>query len=113
MTSTDKHQGGHIKDVLAHADADGKFRRKASTFRSFISADQSAEFPAEANRYILIINLGCPWAHRANIVRSLKGLDKIIGLQVMGFELGERGWTYEEGKWGSDAKDAVCTLCPV
>jgi putative glutathione S-transferase len=28
------------------------------------------------------VHLGCPWAHRTNIVRSLKGLEDIIQLIV-------------------------------
>ncbi len=46
---------------LEMTDSDGHFRRKASQFRNFVSADPSAEFPAEKNRYVLYINLGCPW----------------------------------------------------
>jgi hypothetical protein len=43
------------------ADKDGHFRRKASQFRNFVSPDPTAEFPAEKGRYVLYINLGCPW----------------------------------------------------
>ena len=40
----------------------------------------------------LYINYGCPWAHRTNIVRSLKGLEDIIDLVVMSFKLTDEGW---------------------
>ena len=43
------------------ADTDGHFRRKASQFRDFVSKDPEAEFPAEKGRYVLYLNLGCPW----------------------------------------------------
>ncbi len=33
-----------------------------------------------ADRYILICAYACPWAHRAMIVRKLKGIDKVEGL---------------------------------
>jgi putative glutathione S-transferase len=51
-------------------------------FRNHISSDPSSLFPAEPGRYALYIHLGCPWAHRTNIVRSLKGLEGVIQLIV-------------------------------
>ena len=64
------------------SEKDGQFRRKPSAFRNFISPDPDSDFPAEKDRYALYIHLGCPWAHRTNIVRSLKGLEDIIQLIV-------------------------------
>ncbi|ORY14032.1 glutathione transferase [Clohesyomyces aquaticus] len=66
-----------------YAEPDGHFRRKPSAFRSAISADPTFPFPAEKDRYALYVHLGCPWAHRTNIVRSLKGLDDIIQLILL------------------------------
>lgn len=66
-----------------YADKDGHFRRKDSAFRSRVSADPNSEFPAEPNRYALYIHIGCPWAHRTNITRSLKGLEDVIQLIVL------------------------------
>lgn len=40
---------------------DGSFGRKASEFRSVVSAEPGAEFSAEKGRYVLYLNLGCPW----------------------------------------------------
>ncbi|KAE8144240.1 glutathione S-transferase [Aspergillus avenaceus] len=92
--------------IYRHADADGHFRRKDSAFRSFITSNPNAEFPAEKNRYVLYLGYGCPWAHRTNIVRSLKGLDDIIQLVVLDPELGPDGWFFS-GHWGSAEKDPV------
>jgi glutathionyl-hydroquinone reductase len=47
--------------VFNEADSDGHYRRKASQFRNWVSADPEAEFPAESGRYVLYLNLGCPW----------------------------------------------------
>jgi putative glutathione S-transferase len=69
-------------DTHNFAEKDGQFRRKASAFRNLISSDPSSEFPAAKDRYALYIHIGCPWAHRTNIVRSLKGLEDIIQLIV-------------------------------
>lgn len=69
------------------ADKDGRFRRPDSKFRNWISSEPGAQFPPEKDRYVMYLNLGCPWAHRANIVRSLKGLEDIIQLVVMDYTM--------------------------
>ncbi|KAF5864773.1 hypothetical protein ETB97_006618 [Aspergillus alliaceus] len=97
---------GQEHNVYRHADADGHFRRKDSVFRSFVSSDPTAEFPAEKDRYVLYLGYGCPWAHRTNIVRSLKGLEEIIQLVVLDPELGPDGWFFS-GRWGSAEKDPL------
>lgn len=88
------------------SDPDGKFRRANSVFRNYVSADPNAEFPAEKDRYVLYVNFGCPWAHRTNLVRSLKGLEDIIQLVVMDYELTEQGWTYT-GRLGTAEHDPL------
>lgn len=57
--------------------AGGQFKRQVSSFRDTI--DKNGKFPPEAGRYHLVVSLACPWAHRALILRKLKGLDKLIG----------------------------------
>lgn len=78
-------------DTHNFADKDGQFRRKASAFRNFISSDSNSEFPAEKGRYALYIHIGCPWAHRTNITRSLKGLQDVIQLIVFDSSLKNTG----------------------
>lgn len=81
------------------AEKDGQFRRQPSRFRNFISSDPGSEFPAEKDRYALYIHIGCPWAHRTNIVRSLKGLEDVIQLIVWDTSI------IHEGKgWGMSGK---------
>lgn len=55
---------------------------------------------------MLYINWGCPWAHRANLVRSLKGLEPFIQLVVCGFELTKDGWIFD-GRDGTAPKDPL------
>lgn len=55
---------------------------------------------------MLYINYGCPWAHRANLVRKLKGLEDIIEMVVLDPELGPDGWFFS-GRWGSAEKDPL------
>jgi len=73
----------HNIDQHKQADADGRFRRQDAQFRSQISKD--GPFPPEKDRYILYCALICPWACRTLIVRSLKGLDDVIGMPNDGF----------------------------
>lgn len=81
----------------------GRFVRKASQFRNWITADGSpgptgiGGFTAESGRYHLYISLACPWAHRTIIFRALKGLEKIIPVSVVHWFMGEHGWTFAPG----------------
>lgn len=92
------------------ASKDGQFRRQASTFRDVISSENGASFPPEAGRYHLIVALACPWAHRALIVRALKGIDKIpdlLPVHTVDSFLGPEGWTFEP--YGEDVTGGVKT----
>ena len=62
----------------------GRFVRKASTFRNWVTPDGAAGptgvggYKAERGRYHLYVSFACPWAHRTLIFRKLKGLEQII-----------------------------------
>jgi putative glutathione S-transferase len=94
-------------DFSKIAGKDGRFKRPDAAFRSWISSEPGAEFPPEKDRYVLYINLGCPWAHRANIVRSLKGLEDIIQIVIMDYILGPQGWEFNPDRAGTDPKDPL------
>jgi len=85
---------------LSTAQTGGKFVRKDSSFRHWITADGSAGptgkggFKAEPGRYHLYVSYACPWAHRTLIVRSLKKLDDLISVSVVDYFMGDRGWTF-------------------
>ncbi|WP_201558088.1 glutathione S-transferase family protein [Psychrobacter sp. 72-O-c] len=82
----------------------GRFERKDSSFRNWVTADGSAgpsgisEFKAEPNRYHLYVSLACPWAHRTMIYRKLKGLEDMITMSVVNAFMGDEGWTFNPGK---------------
>ncbi|KAJ1279055.1 hypothetical protein BS78_04G125700 [Paspalum vaginatum] len=61
----------------------GAFDRSPSTFRSFVSRDASARFPAVPGRYHLYVSYACPWASRCLAFLKLKGLDSAIGVTAV------------------------------
>jgi putative glutathione S-transferase len=81
----------------------GRFVRKESSFRSWVTPDGAAGptgeagFPAAAGRYHLYVSHACPWAHRTMIVRSLKGLDHMVSVSVVNWLMEGRGWTFDAG----------------
>jgi putative glutathione S-transferase len=88
--------------------AGGRFERKASSFRDWVTADgkpgpgSQRGFMAEPGRYHLYVSWACPWAHRTLIFRKLKKLEDVISLSVVHHFLGEQGWTLraEDGATG-------------
>lgn len=86
------------------ASTGGKFERKASSFRHWITKDGRAGpsgvsgFNAESGRYHLYVSLACPWAHRTVIYRKLKGLEDMISMSVVNAFMGDDGWTFEPGE---------------
>lgn len=81
----------------------GRFVRKESQFRNWVTADGVAGptgwagFKAEAGRYHLYVSLACPWAHRTLIFRAIKGLEDMISVSVVHPYMAEKGWTFAEG----------------
>ncbi|KAI0717001.1 glutathione S-transferase [Earliella scabrosa] len=74
------------------AEADGTFKRKASSFRRFI--EKGGEFEPEKGRYHLYVSYACPWATRTLIVRKLKGLEDFIDVSVVSPRMGQHGWPF-------------------
>ena len=80
----------------------GRFKRKESQFRNWVTANSSAGptgkagFKAEAGRYHLYVSYACPWAHRTLVMRALKGLEDMISVSVVGMTMLENGWTFDK-----------------
>ncbi len=83
-------------------DASGAYMRASSAFRHWVTADGSpgpsgdAGFAAEPGRYHLFVAPTCPWAHRAEIYRKLKGLEEIITISHADAPK-SAGWSYTQG----------------
>lgn len=98
-------------DSIGTKSASGKFERKDSVCRNWVTADGAAGptgvggYKAERDRYHLYIADACPWAHRAVLMQRLKGLDNALGVSVVNQYMGENGWTFEEG--GGSTGDAL------
>ncbi|SMF74357.1 putative glutathione S-transferase [Xaviernesmea oryzae] len=80
----------------------GHFKRAASRFRNWVTADGSAGpsgragFKAEAGRYHLYVSYACPWAHRTLIFRKLKKLEDLISVSVVDYLMLENGWEFKQ-----------------
>ena len=71
------------RTALDEMSTDGEFKRKESVWRNFVKNEEGARFPPEKDRYHLVVSYACPWASRALMVRSLKGLDDVISVSVV------------------------------
>ncbi|KAL4799226.1 glutathione S-transferase [Aspergillus venezuelensis] len=83
------------------ADTDQKPIHQPSTTDSWHGIIPSPQFPSTPTpgRYHLYIGLFCPFAHRANFIRHLYGLDKFIDVSIVkpypkGDEKGWPGWCF-------------------
>jgi putative glutathione S-transferase len=78
----------------------GAFVRTDAAFRNWVTADGApgpngeGGFKAESGRYHLYVSYACPWAHRALIFRSLKGLQPYIDISVVHPDMLSEGWTF-------------------
>jgi putative glutathione S-transferase len=82
---------------------DGSFQRQESSFRGWVTDDDSSDFPLAAGRYHLYVARACPWAHRTLIGRRLMGLEDAIGVSHVSPLRDQRGWKFA----GGDYTDSV------
>jgi putative glutathione S-transferase len=90
-------------DTLELQNDDGEFERQETTFRDRIRDDPDARHPPEAGRYHLYVSYACPWAHRTLLVRSLKGLEDAISVDVVDPYREADGWQFSPERDGCTA----------
>ena len=81
-----------VEDLISKSPT-GEFKRPEQGFRDHIGPQ--GPFPAEPERYHLYASYACPWAHRALIMRKLKGLERLIPLSIVSPYMLEQGWTFK------------------
>jgi putative glutathione S-transferase len=82
---------------------DGSFQRQESSFRGWVTGDDSSDFPVAPGRYHLYIARACPWAHRTLIGRRLMGLEDVISVSYVSPLRNHRSWEFA----GGDYTDSV------
>ncbi|MFI6737778.1 glutathione S-transferase C-terminal domain-containing protein [Nonomuraea sp. NPDC050451] len=85
---------GHYGPGRPHLSPD--WNRPIYPFQGRVTADGSSGFRAEPGRYHLYVAWVCPYAHRAAIVRKLKGLEGVVSLSYVDDERDGRGWAFRE-----------------
>ena len=68
---------------LAPSNNKGEYIRPSSQFRSSIGGSENNPYQPEVGRYRLYVGLGCPWAHRTLVVRTLKGLENAVEVSIV------------------------------
>jgi putative glutathione S-transferase len=90
------HEEEPPQEALRLTGRDGSFVRPKSGFRDRVTRDGSSGFKAEPGRYVLVTAPSCPWAHRAVLMRKLKGLEDAIAILQSDLPKGQ-GWAYSHG----------------
>ncbi|RAM48646.1 MAG: glutathione S-transferase family protein [Hapalosiphonaceae cyanobacterium JJU2] len=85
---------------LAPRNQSGEYIRPASQFRNSISTEADNPYQPQAGRYRLYVGLGCPWAHRTLVARSLKGLENAILVSIVSPSPNEGIWVLNQEEEG-------------
>ncbi|MGP3962396.1 glutathione S-transferase C-terminal domain-containing protein [Nonomuraea sp. 3N208] len=93
-SSVDHTAYGYYGPGRLHLSPD--WNRPIYPFQGRVTADGSSGFRAEPGRYHLYVAWVCPYAHRAAIVRKLKGLEDVVSLSYVDDERDGRGWAFRE-----------------
>jgi putative glutathione S-transferase len=81
---------------LAPSNDKGSYNRPSSQFRHQINQEKDSIYTPEKGRYRLYVGISCPWAHRTLIVRTLKGLEDVIEVNIVIPAVNEGGWVMKD-----------------
>lgn len=68
---------------LAPSNNKGEYIRPSTQFRNSIGVEENNPYQPLVGRYRLYVGLGCPWAHRTLVVRTLKGLEDAVEISIV------------------------------
>ncbi len=68
--------------------------------RNSVGTQPENPYPPSKERYRLYVGLGCPWAHRTLVVRSLKGLESAISVATVSPSPDAGIWVLDEPEYG-------------
>lgn len=101
-------------DTAAHGAYQGQARLAATRAEDrpdypFQERIGTSDYPAEPGRYHLYSSWTCPYAQRSVIVRSLAGLEEVVGLSYVDDDRDGRGWAFREHR-GADPVNGFAFL---
>ncbi|MEM7438928.1 MAG: glutathione S-transferase C-terminal domain-containing protein [Pseudomonadota bacterium] len=79
-----------VEDPRTKEAGDGSFKRVNSTVRDWIAPE-----PMPPGRLHLFVAWNCPWAHRAMLLRVVKGLEPEIDISYAAPRRNDQGWVFE------------------
>ncbi|MBW4489244.1 MAG: glutathione S-transferase family protein [Trichocoleus desertorum ATA4-8-CV12] len=85
---------------LAPRNQSGAYVRPSSQFRHVIGTAADNPYQPATGRYKLYVGLGCPWAHRTLVVRTLKQLEDAIAITIVSPSPTEGGWVLNQSELG-------------
>ncbi len=85
---------------LAPRSQTGEYIRPTSEFRNAVGTQPQNPYPPATERYRLYVGLGCPWAHRTLVVRSLKGLESAISVAIVSPSPDAGIWVLDQEEYG-------------
>lgn len=80
---------------LAPTEKQGNYQRPSSQFRHQVKSEVNYLYQPEKGRYRLYVGMSCPWAHRTLMLRSLKGLEDVIDIEILIPSVNQGGWIME------------------
>ncbi|MEF8853402.1 MAG: glutathione S-transferase C-terminal domain-containing protein [Haloarculaceae archaeon] len=87
-------------DSQVTTNEEGEFERQETTFRDWVRDEPDARHQPADGRYHLYVSYACPWAHRTLLVRSLKGLEDAVSVDVVDPYREDDGWQFTPDKEG-------------
>ena len=67
-------------------------------FHDQVKLNRTTAYLPQADRYLLYVNVTCPWSHRTTLTRKLKGLSNVVEIAYLEPVMGRESWWFGESK---------------